>query len=432
MILSQNNFEFDINYLNEAKSIIELHMLAIKKNYNNEYISPLQYEDYLIVISKFLSIADSKAKNEYIEIGYNLAKGIRQKLELEYDFYKEPSMSSGLGYMCFSIHLFNKATGLLGSFLKTLNKLLLDRCYSKVSSLMINNMLDTNTRHEDYDLANGASGVLYYLLDFDWEDTDFKKIKVIGDYLITLSYEYEYDGLKVPKFHVKPENISNSDDKEIFQSGSLDFSIAHGIIGPLITLAKLKCKTKGTKQLDVSINNILSLYNKFEMDYHNVILWPTQLSINENLNKVRYSNQTSISNIFCGLSIANGLKNVSIYLENNILIKKYDNIMKNILIYDYNMICLSNSIGHRAYLDIMISTYKETSDDIYLDNLYKTLSTIFDSFDPSLKHGFGFESFEDIKIDNISFSKGTSCIILSLIGLLSNKSSNYENFLFLC
>ena len=89
-----------------------------------------------------------------------------------------------------------------------------------------------------YDVISGVSGVLYYLLDFEWEIHDKKKITAIVNYLLRLKDEKEYLGDRRLAFFVPYESLRTNSLRMLFPSGYLDLGVAHGIIGVGIALAK--------------------------------------------------------------------------------------------------------------------------------------------------------------------------------------------------
>lgn len=432
MISKKIDIELKKSYSDKIKDLIEWYMSLIKQEYLNDYIPPFRYEDYLITISEFLPLANNENREEYIEIGYNLARGIKHKLEYDFKNYRNHSMFTGLGYMAFSIYLFNKKTGLLKNFLHSLNSLLLNECYNHVVTLTNNNTIKS-IKDTDYDSIYGISGVLYYLLEFEWTNDNIFKITEMGQYLISLCFEYKYEGHMIPRFYIKSENLTNEIEKSRFPKGCLNFGMAHGMIAPLVSITKLNKKVSNIKGIDIAIERILNLYETFVNTDKSYYRWPTQISIDDYLEKKFDVNSSQISSwCYGGMSIAQGLKHVYLNLKDDKSINLYNNILKELLTQNFEEYNLYTPIlchGHSSILSIMMSVYKETDDDTYLCNLEKTLDEIFQLFDPSLR--YGFRTFNNLEIvENTTFLEGTSGIILSLISVLS-KDSDYEKLLFL-
>ncbi|HFL2403843.1 TPA: lanthionine synthetase LanC family protein [Clostridioides difficile] len=431
MILQKSSIDLDKASYKKIEEIVEWYMYTIKQEYRNDYISPFKYEDYLIAISETLPLLDDKCKDVYLEIGYSLIKGIKHKLEYDFEFYKNSSMIIGLGYSAFAVNIFFKKTGLLKNFSHSLNSLLLEECYNRVVFLINNTKEGTNDI--DYDLIYGVSGVLNYILDFEWSDEYIVKIKKMGEYLIYMSSDYEYDGYIITKYHMRYEYFINDVDKSRFPKGCVNFGIAHGILGPLISMAKLKNKVNSIDGIDKAIYKILNLYDVFvnkDKDYYR---WPTQVSVEDYTNKMFDIGYSQIASWCYGsTSIANGLKNVYLSLNENYMVYEYRDILKKLLTEDfdeYGLYTPNLCHGYSSLLTMITVAYKETNDKLYLYNLERNLHEIFQSFNPSLR--YGFESLSDMeKIENTSILEGTTGIVLSLISVLSDETC-YEKLLFL-
>lgn len=109
MILSNNEICLNDKYLGNIKIIINWYVSLIRYEYKNNYISPENYENYLIFISDILPILkDFKDREEFLEIGYWLSKAIKSKVQNEFEDLNKTSMFTGLGFIAFSVYSFNK------------------------------------------------------------------------------------------------------------------------------------------------------------------------------------------------------------------------------------------------------------------------------------------------------------------------------------
>lgn len=425
MISYKSNIKLDNNYYEKIKEIIEWQMLSIRKDYLNDYIPPNSYEDYLITISEVLPLLSDEMKEEFIEIGYCLAKGIKHKLEYDFENYKTSSMFIGLGYSAFSIYSFNKMTGLLEKFMSSLNKLLLDEAYNKVINLQTINE-DKGTKDFDYDLIYGISGTLNYLLEFDWNEENNYKIIKLGEYLISLCSDCYFEGYTIPRFYIKYENLKGHIEMERFPNGCLNFGMAHGMLAPLISISKLKLRDTNIKYIDNAVEKILNLFDEFVNKDKGYYVWPTQISPDDYIKK-SFDAEYSQNGSWCygGTSIANGLKTVYKNLKNEKLVHRYNDILKKILNINFKEYKFYTPIlchGHASILSVITTIYSETNDENYLYNLKNTLDEIFLLFDPTLK--YGFKTFDSSEIvDGTSFLEGNTGIILSLISLFSGEST---------
>lgn len=413
------NLNINKNQYNKVKNIIEWYISIIKYEYKNEYISPINYENYLIIISDIIPILDENEKDELIEIGYWLAKAIKIKIEEEFDEIDKSSMFIGLGYAAFSIYAFNKNTGLLKTFSNSLNNILLDESYKKLFKITYNT-LKNETTYFYYDCIYGMSGVLNYLLKFKFDKKEEEKLIEILKYLLYFGKDSYIDGEKIINFRVK-------DDKNLFLNGYIDFGMAHGMIAPLISVSKFKRINKDISTCDDYLNKLLNIYSIFENKDNGYSKWPSRISIEEYINK-NYNTDYSQNTSWCygGTYIANGLKQIYYNIGNEIKGDEYSKTLRkllNIEFIEYNLDTPILCHGYASLLSIITTVYKETKDITYLYNLENVLNEIFKVFDKNYRYGFKVNenSIYD-NVDDDSFLEGTSGIILSLISIFNPKS----------
>lgn len=125
--------------------------------------------EFLYTIMEIYPLLEEKEKWE--KIGYEICKGMKYALENKTRM-GVPGMFSGLGKSAFAVRAFSERTGQLTKFSYSLNILLLETTIQYVE-LIKQNSLFNSTRF--YDVISGVSGVLYYLLDFEWRECDRKK-----------------------------------------------------------------------------------------------------------------------------------------------------------------------------------------------------------------------------------------------------------------
>lgn len=275
---------------------------------------------FLTTIMEIFPLLNNK---EYWEsIGYDICKGIKGRLENE-NRIMFLGMFSGLGKEAFAVNIFARRTGQLQTFSRKLNTLLLDFAYQYI------NMIESSTLFNStqfYDVISGVSGVLYYLLDFEWEIHDKKKITAIVNYLLRLKDEKEYLGDRRLAFFVPYESLRTNSLRMLFPSGYLDLGVAHGIIGVGIALAKAYyCGYEADKIADFCIF-LKKFYADTKKERNGIPVWPQQISWQEYINRTYAVNMFSRPSWCYGnLSIIKGFYKIDQYLriknsEENILI----------------------------------------------------------------------------------------------------------------
>ena len=139
-------------------------------------------------------------------------------------------------------------------------------------------------RVEQYDLINGASGIGMYYLSRDNLNTKEKKlVKRICKYLIHIHYSYRQKG---EGWVIKCKNQIREEDKVIFPEGSIDFGMAHGIIGVALFLSKAYSSGIIEQKQEEVIKEILQIYEKVKKQgIDGRYMYPSQLSKQQFVNR---------------------------------------------------------------------------------------------------------------------------------------------------
>lgn len=241
------------NIHKEVRNMIKKYGESIEIKYKNNKISPEDYESILFSIAVIYKFFDEREKEVLKEIGYNLSKGIKQEIENDSDM--RISMFAGLGYSAYAINAFSRETGILKGFSESINQILLENTYLKVSKVWGYDNFQTG----QYDLISGFSGVLYYLLKFELKKEDRRKLKKIADYLIYITSKNYETGL--PRYFIKNEYLHNEIYKELYTEGSINLGLSHGIAAIALALSKFKKKGYDAENLDKAIKSIFDIYN---------------------------------------------------------------------------------------------------------------------------------------------------------------------------
>ena len=72
-----------------------------------------------------------------------------------------------------------------------------------------------------------------------------------------------------------------ADEKVKYPKGCINFGLAHGIIAPLIALAKAKKYGYNVKGINATISGLRQLYEKYSIRDMNILKYPTMLSVED-------------------------------------------------------------------------------------------------------------------------------------------------------
>jgi len=211
------HLKYNKSYLNReaytwAADYLEGYFEYILHLYKNKELPPESHLDLLIIISDILPQFSASI---WEEMGYYLCKEIKKQIEIEGINPYKLGMFSSLGRQAFAVNLYNKHTGHLNTFSRTLNDLLLKAAAARAADLL-NSKSETYASH--YDCIAGISGILNYLLDTEKGKDNEQHLKVMLDYLVYLSDSSLHEGVGVLNFHIPEANLFTDLEKKFFQT----------------------------------------------------------------------------------------------------------------------------------------------------------------------------------------------------------------------
>lgn len=371
-----------------------------------------------------------KSPEEWEEIGYKLCWEIKSYLEATSpNLYGGMFSSGGVGHLAYLVNMYQEKTGNLSGFSRDLNALLLEVNH-QYSQTYLHYILGAKSAH--FDVIQGISGALYYLLDFDWNQEDTEKLRDMLRYLASLTENYQYKNQEVMKFHIHKENIFLDAEKQIYPDGVYDFGIAHGIVGPLLALDKAKSKGITIAESERAIKKIWEMYETFTTIENGIALWPGKLDYHDYLKGLldkNYSYQVRASWCYGNLGIARALQLAARYEGNGRKEQLYGKYLKDIIIQPSKDYLLDNFCichGYASVLAIASYFYEETSDNNVADKINEIVEKFFVQLDAHYDNyetlferkefqKMFFETQEDF-IDG--FLEGPEGLLLTLINLL--------------
>lgn len=412
---------YEGKFMNNREEIINLLITDIKKRIDIDKIDPDFYLYILLLASEMLEVQNDK---EYWKnVFYNYVVKINELISKTK--YFSLSMIGGLGLLAFCCDNFYKRTGLLEKFTKsTIKSLTLG-----INSVYKNNELKGGV--ESYDLINGVSGCLYFLLDLEGYDNE---IRTLVDEAIDISIKFLEKLTKtklvcnneVIGYFIENDNLFIL-DKERFKKGLLDFGIAHGMIGPAISLGK--AYSKGYFGTYSYVKKILDIYDEFQYDFHGILIWPDKLSLDDYIRKNMHYRSFSINSWCYGsLSILRGLEKCYAYLKDDKKTNYYSNYKIKILNKEFDNI-FSTSLCHGITSILMIKDI-ESWDEIdkkYIEKigyLYSNYSSLL--MNKRFNNINYINMIEENSLENLSFLTGT---VGTLLCLLNNKNFTYKKLL---
>lgn len=425
--LCVNYYSLNKLIFNRILEIIELYLDKMEKINDIDYDTAISL---ILVIGESYEVLRDKAK--WDEIGFKAMNVIKKSIIEEKN--QDLSLCGGLCNIGMATFIIYKNTGYYDKFLKSLNRLIISQVQD-ISRSYSNNLDELRMYH--YDSLYGASGIIYYLLNFSYDNEISESIKLLLDYLINLVKYKEINKKIIPSWHIKRENLMTDEDKQKYPNGNINYSLSHGIAGPLIALSKAyKCNIKVPGQLE-AIKQILCEYNKLKIkESRGTYSWPGIISLDDYIDgKFNIPNER-MSWCYGNISIL-----ISIFMSadatNNMQLKKWSmDAINEIALLDIEQYMLESPIICHGYAGILLmikTIYDEIKDEIYIEKIIELLNKLINCYDVKSKFGFKdiyrINNIVEEKEENV-FLEGTSGIILVLISFVK-KNTDFQKLLLL-
>jgi lanthionine synthetase C-like protein len=393
-----------------CKAILDLKFLKDSENLKRE-----NYDDILLFLSIMYNyeINIIKDNDDFI---HNLISTILQsyKKELEENNYEKFFLCgwhSGIGSLVYSLNILGRKHKGLESFTKYINDIFISMVESYSEYVKKEK---EKLKFSHYDAIVGISGYLYNIIKLF--PNDYQNLKgVLTSYLVELSEDIDYKNSKIIGYHIKCENQYLASEREFKKDGHINFGLAHGIVGPLVALTKVKSRGDNIPDLDNAIYKLKKLYEEFEKK-DTVLKYPTQLSYNSYLNNIFLEEEYSFNASWCygNLGIVRVLMIVSLNLQDKDKYEYYKNGLIDILnqrieSYNFNSSCLCH--GYASAVTIQLSAFFESRDFNILESLEKNVVALIGRYRQELLER------KDLRYD-FSLIDGRGGIIATLLALL--------------
>ncbi len=408
----------------EATDIINEITAYVKGQYKNGMLRPEFYDNALLLTAEILPYVEDR--DEWVDLGYRLCRALKQDME-DHGYQHQTAMDRGLGHRCFAVSEFCEQANLLQGFSHGMNQLLFLAIDNKLESIK-----NAPTVDRYYDAISGISGTLYYLLDC-YATQEERRILIKGvEYLLSLTQDSEFCGKPIIRFHILQENQIPSFDQEAFQGGSINFGLAHGMLGPLIVLAKAYAKGVVVDGLKEGIEKLYHLYEiyRHENEAH-VPYWPDKITVEEYWNgmcKIEHLHRKS-SWCYGNIGIIRGLQKVAAYMGWSDREQAYLEAMRCFLTQDmkeYHLISPSLCHGFSSLASIQSCAYSAYRDPKLIVNLERNVKEIIKGYRKSNEENVSLMDIRDKKVwvegylEDLSLLTGSVGIAITLLSLRGN------------
>lgn len=378
---------------------------VIIKNYE-EGVLKENYGNILLYLVEIMNIDFFPEIRQTIEeIIIFIISGIREQIYDEnFSDLRYSGMISGIGNVAFSIRNLAIETKGLKKFSEYLDQLL-----GLIIQKYVKSLKEISVIPAHYDVLYGVAGVLYYLLDYT---PRFDIVEEIINYLVWLTQEGIYKRDKVINFHIKREQQYLESERREMPDGQINFGLAHGMVGPLIALAKAKYKGYTGNGVDDAIEIIFRMYENFSFYEENIIKFPTQLPYKAYVDKKVINPTFNAGWCYGNLGIVRGLMKSAKYLEYNDKYVLYEKELLKIInqpLEKYNLHVPVLCHGFSSVVAVQYAIYKENRNEAFLLTAERNILKTINEHNKFCDKGY---------IEKCALLEGAGGVVLSLISAI--------------
>ena len=404
-----------------ASSIVLEIMDYVNTQNKQGILNPYFYDSTLLLISEILPYM--KDQEVWKELGYQICRRFKQSMET-YGYQRQSTVFGGLFSKCFAVNSFCHRAGILKNFVRNIHQVLFFIINEQLKQFKIAPVRDSN-----HDMINGISGALYYLLDFDYGPEEKQTLIKCIEYLISLTSDKEFNGKKIIRFHVLQPDQNPNLNQEEFKLGNINFGLAHGMLGPLIALAKAHNKGFYVNGLQEGIEKIYQLYEIFQLKNEGgVPSWPGTMTVEEYWNGACKKEHLHSCSSWCygNAGGIRGLQKVATYMGWKEKEHIYIEAMKRLYaqeIKNYNLFSPSVCHGFSSLVAIQTCSYAAYKDPGLLINLERNVRHLIEEYrrsnerEMSLTDIYNGTTWTEGYLKDLSLLTGSSGVAITLLSL---------------
>lgn len=423
-----NLYDIPDRQVEEIGKIIDMYFAKISMSEVCEQ-SLQEIVDTLLVLG--IAFPFLKEQDFWEEISYKLMLVIRESL------WKNKGRSLGLiegmANIGSVINIFYENTGHYKKFMDSFNELFCDCLENNLQSLK----KTRNIKTSDFDSILGISGSVQYLLKIK----DLQKDSLLDeavDYLYSLVNYKEYKSCKIPGWYISKEGLVLQSEKEKYPNGLINFSLSHGIVGPLSTLVKLGEKGIQKNKVDKAIDIVLAELERVKWIHkdNNITYYPGILELDDYINNNYSDNNIRMSWCYGSVGTLCILYKAYKYKNNVKQCKQVVRELETIAKLGREKWYLESPIichGFAGTAQIFKVMFEETESEVLRKAYEELLESIIQSYNEQNKYCFRDVlyrqingKYEKVYEDKNTFLEGGAGIIAILLGFLKKQDESSQ------
>ena len=327
------------------------------------------------------------------------------------------SSFSGVTYINFIIRELSQKIPELQRFLHTLELLQNEvlSCYLNLSEESI------FYQQNGFELIQGMSGALKYYLDSDNDNSNEIIDKIILLFVQHLKPKMIM-GYPTPVCHYYPSIYEKKYMTEEAPNGCVNYSVSHGMSGPLTTLSLAYKKSSNPDGAMKIINSIIDEYMKSYYYVDNIIYWPGRITFEQYIGKEKCSyGKSRMSWCYGSIGILNSLYIAAKEKSDKELTEFCVNELKKIASMDTRDYLLASPIvchGLSGATLIFKRMYQETQDKVFYYKMLEILEKLIHNFIYREIENINFTEMNEIK--EYDYLEGYTGILQTIYSVITD------------
>lgn len=415
-----NKYHLDVESINKIVTILNDYICKIH-HISLQDLSLREQLSYIGLLSELYPILIEK--EQCLKLSQELLVSLREKI-----YNKEfsgISLYDGICNLAVFVKNLNINSGCYNKFCKSIDEIILEKTHDCVKKLMVKK----NVSFWDFDTICGLAGISNYLLDESADQETKETLKAAANYFVSLcSKTSADDGQACPPW-VRMEREAGDD--------YIDFSLAHGIAGPLQIMVRM---IKKNIIVEGQIEAIIDVIDEYEAISKKAgcSIWADKILKENYANE--YIAMVNQREGWCygSISVAMVLLDAAKIVHDKYLYEKAYNRLIEVSQMEINELGLDNPIlchGYAGTSAVFRNLYEVYEEPAFRKQAVNLISEIIKNYTINSRFGFPMndiivinEKQLDRSCDKLDFLEGSAGIVMELASWIK-EDSKYEKML---
>lgn len=409
--LSEEKIDSFINKTQEFFSLLE------------SDIETTNHTEILEITSLLITFSDLFIDNtKWEELIYRSIKKTQSHLQ-NIDYYPIYAYA-GLGQVAFTLNQLYLKLPSIKPLLVSVNELLCINIKKYIKTVCISEFSNANI----FEFIYGLSGPLRHTLDFEQDKNMYEISTTIIGALINMSKEKVMKGHRVPGWFYIPSMNELKRLPKSAKEGIFNYSLSHGVAGPLVALSLAYKKRTHVDGLQNVIESIIREYLHSSYFINSIIYWPGVVTLEQYVgNETIQKKKREMSWCYGSIGILRALYLSSVYTSNKKLELLALSELEKIARLNCEDFLLHSPIvchGFASVVSIMTEMYIDTGNTLFINMAQKHLECCIDYIINIEFHTIEKES--DGKVKLYCYLEGISGILQTIYSYLFLKENTHK------